>query len=352
MIIKSINVYKKDLGNKRPYTIAFKTVDEVFSAILELELEDGTVAYGAGNPSQQVVNESVDDAIQALQSIDFIVGRDIRHFYSILSDVQIKLPKNPSARATLDIALHDAFTKYMDIPLAGFLGQQIKSLPTSVTIGIKNVEDTLAEADEYYDLGFKILKVKTGLDVDEDIERVKKLRERFGNHFKIRVDGNQGYDVEKVTKFYNSTLKDDVELIEQPIPAQQVDTLKSLPDAIKERIAADESLLSPYHAFRLAETPRASGIFNIKLMKAGGIQPARDIATIAQYSNTDLMWGCNDESAISIAAALHTALSFSNTRYLDLDGSLDVVEDVVKGGFTLKDGYLSILDKPGLGVYK
>ncbi|TRX53012.1 dipeptide epimerase [Fulvivirga sp. M361] len=354
MKIKEVRIYKKDLGNTRPYTIAFKTVDEVYNAFAEIELENGIVGLGSGNPSEYVVGESLTSTLSVLNNgkLDFLIHRDIRDLYSLLDEIQLQLPENPAARAALDIAVHDAFTKYIDVPLAVFLGQKIKSLPTSVTIGIKNVQDTLEEAKEYYEMGFRVLKVKTGKDVDEDIERMKKLRENYGNDLTIRVDANQGYDVALLTKFYKETESEKIELIEQPIPAKAVNELKALPEEIKRLVAADESLISPMDAFTLASPPAASRIFNIKLMKSGGIHPGRQIAVIAQSSGTELMWGCNDESAISISAALHAALGFSNTKYLDLDGSLDLVEDVVKGGFDIKDGWMSITSASGLGVSK
>ena len=62
------------------------------------------------------------------------------------------------------------------------------------------------------------------------------------------------------------------------------------------------------------------------------------------------MWGCMDESIISISAALHAALASPATRYLDLDGSLDLARDVVDGGFVLEDGYMRTTDAPGLGL--
>ncbi|MEQ9165881.1 MAG: dipeptide epimerase [Fulvivirga sp.] len=350
MKIKSINAYLKDLGNNRPYTIAFKTVSTVNNAIVEIELENGIIGRGSGNPSEYVVGENLTSTMQELNKVDFIVGRDIRQFYSILNDIQEKLPKNPAARAALDIAIHDAFTQYLDVPLALFLGQKVKSLPTSVTIGIKNVEDTVEEAQEYYDMGFRVLKVKTGLNVEEDIARMKKIREVFKDEFLIRVDANQGYSVADLTKFFKETAVDNIELIEQPFKAKNFDDFKNLPADIKEIIAVDESLINPNNAFVLASPPAASGIFNIKLMKSGGIYPGRQIATIAQASNTTLMWGCNDESAISISAALHAGLGFSNTKYLDLDGSLDLIEDVVSGGFDIKDGWMTPTGKSGLGV--
>ncbi len=90
-------------------------------------------------------------------------------------------------------------------------------------------------------------------------------------------------------------------------------------------------------------------IYNIKLMKCGGINAALQIAEIANLAGIDLMWGCMDESIISISAALHAALASPATRYLDLDGSLDLARDIVSGGFVLNDGYLSVNENPGLG---
>ena len=85
-------------------------------------------------------------------------------------------------------------------------------------------------------------------------------------------------------------------------------------------------------------------------MKCGGIAPARRIAAIAQAAGIHLMWGCMDESRISIAAALHAALSCPATRYLDLDGSLDLARDVAREGFDLQDGILRTTGNPGLGI--
>jgi L-alanine-DL-glutamate epimerase-like enolase superfamily enzyme len=126
--------------------------------------------------------------------------------------------------------------------------------------------------------------------------------------------------------------------------------MKKLPDEIRQVIAADESLLTPKSALDLVKPPRASGIFNIKLMKCGGVSQALKIADIGAQEGVELFWGCNDESIISITAALHAAFSCSNTKYIDLDGSLDLARDVVKGGFILKDGIMYCSDKPGLGV--
>ncbi len=352
MKIKSIRSWTADLGNSKPYTIAFKTVDDVRNAFVLITLENGTIGIGAANPSEYVTGESFAQCEAALSegNLQFLLGQDIREFQQLLFEVWKRFPSNPAARAALDIALHDAFTRHLDVPLVKFLGQKIKSLPTSNTIGIKNVADTLKEAKEYGERGFTVLKVKLGKDLEEDIERLVKLREVFGRTFTIRIDANQGYTSAQTIEFVKRTAHLDIELIEQPLPAKAVAEMKKLPEEIRKKIAADESLLTPKDALELVMAPWAAGIFNIKLMKCGGVSQARQIADIALQAGVDLFWGCNDESIVSITAALHAAFACPHTKYIDLDGSLDLMNDVVKGGFVLKDGVMSCSEKPGLGV--
>jgi L-Ala-D/L-Glu epimerase len=351
-IIKKIQTWSADLGNTKPYTIAFKTVDEVRNAFVEITLDNGVTGIGAGNPSEYVTGESFGQCIAVLEesNLEFLLGRDIREAHQLMFEVLQKFPRNPAARAAIDIALYDAVTKYLDIPLVRFLGQKMKSLPTSNTIGIKNVDETLREATEYIERGFRILKIKLGKDIGEDIERLVKLRERFGSSVVIRIDANQGYTSRETISFYEKTRELDIELIEQPLPAKAIDEMKALPEEIREKIASDESLISAVDALTLVKPPRASKIFNIKLMKCGGVSQALRIADIALLGNVDLFWGCNDESIVSITAALHTAFACGNTKYIDLDGSLDLGRDIVQGGFILRDGIMFCSDKPGLGI--
>jgi L-Ala-D/L-Glu epimerase len=352
--IKNVEVWSADLANTKPYTIAFKTVDTVKNAFVEITLENGVTGMGSGNPSEYVVGENLGQTLAALQenNLQFLVGRDIRDFYQLVFEVQQRFPKNPAARAALDICLHDLFTKFLGVPLVKFLGQKINTLPTSNTIGIKNVAETVKEAGEYIKAGFKVLKVKLGKDLEEDIERIVKIRENFSKDVVVRIDANQGYTVQQTLDFYKRTLPLNVELIEQPLPAKAVDEMKNLPEEIKRLIAADESLVSVKDALTLIKPPKASGIFNIKLMKCGGVSEGLKIAEIARLEGVELFWGCNDESLISITAALHAAFACENTKYIDLDGSLDLGRDEAKGGFILKDGMMTCSDKPGLGVQR
>ncbi|MEZ4777341.1 MAG: dipeptide epimerase [Bacteroidia bacterium] len=352
MKIKDITVRRVELDLTRPYTIAYKTVTDVEICFVEVKTESGLIGMGASNPSKQVVGETMDDCMAALSgnNLDRFIGRDIRELASLCEELHTIFPKNPGAKAALDIAFHDVFSQYLGVPLVKYLGQQLHSLATSITIGIKGVDETAEEAQEYLERGFKIIKVKLGHSLDEDLERLKKLRQDFGKRLGIRVDANQGYSMEELTRFYHETRSFDLELVEQPLPASQVDEMKSLPWEIRQIIAADEALVRAEDGWLLANHPKACGIFNIKLMKCGGIFQARRIANTARLAGIDLMWGCNDESIISIAAGLHIAFACPHTRFIDLDGSLDLAEDLVSGGFTIRDGRMYLTDQPGLGV--
>ncbi len=194
------------------------------------------------------------------------------------------------------------------------------------------------------------MKVKIGDSMEEDVERLHRIREAVGDRMKIRVDANQGYSEPIFRVFLDRARRLDLELIEQPLPPEADHALAGFPDAVRSRLAADESLKSAAEAVTLANPPRKYGIYNIKLMKSGGILPALRIAGIAESAGIALMWGCNDESIVSISAALHAAMASPATCYLDLDGSLDLARDVVKGGFSVTNGELRVTGSPGLGV--
>lgn len=351
MKIKNIEVFSKNLALSKPYTISYKTISNVENVFLLITLENGIVGIGAANPDLQVVGESPSDVLRNCQSDFFqkFVGQSIKHFRSMIHEIAIAFPDKPGTLVLWDIALHDAFAKYLDIPVAAIYGQRINSLPTSVTIGIMDVNDTVREAEEYAKLGFKVLKIKTGQEVELDIERITKVNEKFRN-IEIRVDANQGYEIKDLEKFINATKDLGLEIIEQPLLVGKESELAQIDEEYRRILVADESLKNSKSALNFAPYPQPFGIYNIKLMKCGGLLAALEIATIAKAGGIDLFWGCNDESIVSITAALHVAFTCPNTKYLDLDGSLDLAEDIVSGGFVLKDGLMSIRDQPGLGV--
>lgn len=352
MKIRSVTAWLQQLPLTKPYTIAYKTISSTEIVFLKLTLENGITGMGASNPFADVVGETPDVTLQNLQD-DFMqefVGKDIRLFNNLIDEALLKFPNRPGTIAAIDIALHDAFCQFLGVPVVDFYGRKKHALPTSVTIGIKETAAMLEEAKANFTAGFRIIKIKTGLNVDDDIERVTKLTELFKHKMLIRVDANQGYDLGQLKKFKDQTKSLAIELIEQPLPVGKEKQLSTLHESQRKLLAADESLIDTASALQLSQVPQPYGIFNIKLMKCGGIRTARNISVIADNAGIDIFWGCNDESIISITAALHAAYCCKNTKYLDLDGSFDLCNDIVSGGFILKDGYMYCNNDPGLGL--
>ncbi|NJN47635.1 MAG: dipeptide epimerase [Candidatus Competibacteraceae bacterium] len=253
----------------RPYTIAFRTISAIDCVLVELHTDQGRVGLGTASPEPYVTGETETACQAALgeNSLDWLVGQDVRRLPALCRALRDRLPNTPAARAALDMALHDLLAQYLCLPLVEMLGRVHERLPTSVTIGIKSVRETLAEAEERIGTGFRALKIKLGHSLEEDLERLHRLRERFGETVTIRVDPNQGYSAVEVLQFVERSTKLAIEFLEQPMPVSQLDAMRALPEPVRARLAADECLLNENDALGLLMPPRACGIFNIKLMK-------------------------------------------------------------------------------------
>ena len=333
----------------RPYAVANHATDAAAMVLLQLRTDGPAIGLGAATPEPEVNGDTDAAAHDQLAAVlDDLRGRDVappEQFGDVLQRL-----RSPGARMALDIALHDLWATAAGRPLCELLGRAHRELPTSVTIGIRDVAATLAEAQEYTDRGFTALKVKIGQDLALDVERLARVRERVGPAIAIRVDANVGYRPPQLLELLRATASLGIEFFEQPLPPDLVAAQRALPHALVERLMADESLHDVDDARALAQAPRPFGLFNVKLVKCGGIAAARAIAAIAEAAGIGLMWGCMDDSRIAIAAALHAALACPATRYLDLDGHLDLATDFATGGFTLEGGVLRPLDRPGLGL--
>jgi L-alanine-DL-glutamate epimerase-like enolase superfamily enzyme len=197
--------------------------------------------------------------------------------------------------------------------------------------------------------GFRVLKIKTGKDWKEDVERVKAIRDTVGAGIALRVDANQGYSVQVALKFIRGVKDCQIEFIEQPTPANALGDLKIVRDESNLPIMADESARSANDVLNLAFN-KIVDMVNVKLMKSGGIINAGQTVAVAAAGGLPVMLGCMDESRVSIAAALHLACALPGVQYADLDGAFDIVNDVTTGGFELQEGFLIPSDKPGFGI--
>ncbi len=333
-----------------PYTIAYETVSSTTNIFLKIETSTGLTGFGCAAPDIEVTAETPESVISDCKNFvePKLKGVDpLRYIYQ-LNKLKSDLQKSPSTLAMVDMALFDIVGKTAGISLYKLLGGYRDRMKTSVTIGIMPLQETIDQARKYKSMGFKVLKIKGGKNVDIDIERMIKVREEIGKEIDLRFDANQGYTVDESLKFVNETKAVKIELIEQPTPKGEPDLLGRVTDNVSIPVMADESLMDLRDAFRLARRDLVDTV-NVKIMKVGGINVALQINAVAKAANLEVMVGCMDESALGISAGLHFALARPNVEYADLDGHLDLIGDPADGAVILKEGVLYPTNKPGLG---
>ncbi|TFB10504.1 dipeptide epimerase [Candidatus Marinimicrobia bacterium MT.SAG.3] len=321
-----------------PFTIARGTRTHYDSIILTLE-HNSITAYGEAVPTARY-DEDAEKVKAALASIDFESEPFDDPFK--LEDIDSACRDNPlmtpSAIAAMNIAYWDLQGKLLGQPLYRLWGlNPLKSLISTFTIGIDEIDvikQKVREAEIY-----PILKVKQGLDNDREI--ISAIRELTDKP--IRVDANEGWTKEEALEKIEWLSGQNVEFIEQPLPADKLDESAWLKERSPLPIVADENSMTKEDIPKIAHA--FDGI-NIKLMKCGGPTEALKMIHTARSFGLKIMLGCMCESSIAIGAAAHLS---PLADWADLDGNLLLSNDPYRG-IDVKEGKLLLPDRPGIGV--
>ena len=292
--------------------------------------------YGLGEaaPVRQH-HESQDGVLAYLADLPPLDGSPF-HLEEILS----ALPQgSQSARAAIDIALHDLIGKQLGIPLYRLFGLNPGSAPpTSMTISIGTEQEVQGWARTAAER-FSILKLKLGQE--RSLELVRAVR--AVTDARLVADANCAWTVEQAKSLIPAMADLGLEWIEQPLPEEDLDGLRQIREFSPLPIFADEPVRTARDIPRLAGC--VDGV-NIKLMKAGGLREAMRMIAVARAHGLQVMLGCMIETSVGITAAAHLA---PMVDWADLDGNQTVINDPFTG-VRVKDGRLVLPDGPGLGV--
>jgi L-alanine-DL-glutamate epimerase-like enolase superfamily enzyme len=182
---------------------------------------------------------------------------------------------------------------------------------------------------------------------------MKAIREAVGYDVKLRIDANQGWKAKEAVKALNKMEDEglDIEFVEQPVPAHDIDELKYVTDNVSIPVLADESVFSPEDALTILQR-RAADFVNIKLMKTGGMYNALKICSAAEVYGVECMIGCMLEAKVSVNAAVHLAAAKAIITKIDLDGPVLCSVDPIEGGAVFDEERITLNDEPGFGIKK
>ena len=251
-----------------------------------------------------------------------------------------------SVQCAFDVLLYDLLGLWSGLPLYRLLGGYRDRIQTSITLGLEDVPASVELAHKRAREGFRILKIKGGLDPEEDVRRVRAVKRALPD-LVLRLDADQGYTVQAALDVARA-LEGKLEFLEQPTPADDLVSLRQVTENSPVPILADESLRGPASALEIVNQRAVHGV-STKLASCGGIDCARQIDSIARAGHLSTMVGCLNEPALLISAGLALALSSPNIHYGDLDGHFDLENDPCVPGFRFEDGWLIATETPGLG---
>jgi L-alanine-DL-glutamate epimerase-like enolase superfamily enzyme len=328
----------------RPFESAKRrsTVSEVVR--VTARLDTGTEGRGEASPAGYVTGEDAESLQLAIgASTGALIGLDADRPRVWLDRLYEALPNHPTGRSAVEAALLDALANRCGLPLWRWLGGTTPTVVSDLTIPILPPDEAALVAREAVERGFRHLKIKVGgPSSEEDTARVRAIAEAAPG-VPIRLDGNQAFAPVGALQFVVGLVDAGmpVELLEQPVDRSDWDGLAHVTRQSPVPIIADEAVLTPADALRVA-AGAAHGI-NIKLAKSG-IHGALSIIAIARAARLRLMLGCMLESDWGIRTALSLACGTGAFDYLDLDSHVLIGLPPPYDGFRQEGGEMTVTD--------
>ncbi|MBI3143922.1 MAG: muconate cycloisomerase [Pseudogulbenkiania sp.] len=356
-MIQSIETILVDVPTIRPHKLSVATMNTQTLVLVRVLCDDGVEGWGEattigglnyGDESPESVKVNIDTHMAPL-----LIGMDARNVALVMAKVRKVIQGNRFAKCAIETALMDAQARRLNIPLSELLGGRLRDeLPVAWTLASGDTRKDIAEAENMLELRrHRIFKLKIGLrPVVEDVAHVLAIKKALGDGVSVRVDVNQAWSELDAVNGIAALEAGGIDLIEQPVRAENKAGLARLAARFAVPVMADEVLHGPRDAFELA-THAGADVFAVKIAQSGGLTPALQVAAIAQLAGIDLYGGTMLEGAIGTAASAHVFSTFANLNYgTELFGPLLLTEEILIEPLQYRDFMLQVPNKPGLGV--
>lgn len=343
----SAKIWRGELN--QPFKIATGAHSILENVLLSIELEDGTCGYGEAPVATHITGETVARTLANLKECAAALrGRSIFDYTEFYPGWEKLFTRNKCAMAAAEMAVFDALTRHLKMPFWKCFGSKPEILKTDLTIVIGSPEEAQLAAEKIQKLGIQTLKIKIGKNPELDLERIR-LAAKVSPYSRILLDANQGFTVKMILKLTDDLAKLKIipELIEQPVPKQDLKGLVELSKKSKVMICADESASSPEDVRRLVSLG-FQGAINIKFVKFG-IRGASEAVAIAKHAGLKLMMGVMMESPLATTAAAHFAAAQGGFDFIDLDSPYFLKQPMTRG-YSIGAGGVYDLRKIEFGI--
>lgn len=338
---------------RTPLKSRARAVHEIDDLIVMIDTDDGRIGYGSAAATPHITGDTHGSILAAIR--DHIgpplIGRPVDDFNQLTELVRSAIHRNPSAKAAVDIALHDLFSQLCGVSLYRRLGGGEPRLLTDYTISVDYIDKMVADAAAAVERGFESLRIAVGKDPVVDVERVKAVHAATEGKAILRLDAGKGWTARQAVQALHELERAGVRIdtIEYPVKGWKLDGMKFVTDRVSTQVVAcvgDDGVPGALEVLR----QQAADVLTFSLMRCGGITPVAQISDLAATHGVECMMGCMVEGAISTAAAAHLAASRSVITRIDLDGPALGQFQPVDCNVCFADAEISIGDAPGLGI--
>ena len=355
MRITGVEIVPVKLPLLEPFVVSYGTFPDLATVLVRLETDEGMIGWGEATPDPHVTGETFEGVVATLRHLaPALLGRDPLDRSAAMRLLGLRVAGVPTAKAALDIALHDLAGHVAGLPVWTLLGGPArKVLSISRVISLKSPEAMAIDASRHVAAGFGTVKLKIGdaSDIRGDVYRVAAVREVVGPDIGIKIDVNGGWRTAgKAVGAAKGIAPYEPEYVEQPVDRRDLEGLAEVRRLSGVPVMADGAVLDARDAL-MAVRLRACDLINIKLMKCGGLLAALALDAVAETAGVSCQVGTMVESSVASAAGLHLAQALHNAATVEMGGPIMLAEDV--GG--LRGYYMgdrvSVPDGPGgLGV--